>query len=451
MHPQRLIMTGFDRNWRVGAAALAALLGPLMMAPRPAAAALTIDITQGNLEPLRVAIPEFLARTDEERKYAEDIATVLKNNLERSGLFLSIDRQAYIERQSEIDLRPRFPDWRVIGTQVLVNGRIQLQASGLMLVDFRVWDVSGEEQLLGLQLEIDPRNWRRIAHRVTDRIYQRLTGEAGYFDSRIVFISETGPKGARAKRLTIMDQDGANPSYLTNGSYLVLTPRYSPSAQQITYLSYEEGRPKVFLYNIANGRREALGQFEGMTFAPRFTPDGRGVIMSLESAGNSDIYTMDLNTRALTRLTSGPDIDTSPSMSPDGRQIVFTSDRAGDPQLYVMNADGSDVRRVSQGEGRYSTPVWSPRGDRIAFTKQIGGRFQIGVMRIDGSGEITLAESWSAEGPTWSPNGRVVVFFRQSAPNAESELWSVDLTGRNLRRVVTPVSASDPAWSPLLQ
>jgi TolB protein len=317
-------------------------------------------------------------------------------------------------------------------------------------VDFRLWDVFGEQQMIGLQYTTTPENWRRVAHKISDAIYKRLTGEESYFDTRIVFVAESGPKTNRIKRLAIMDQDGANPSFLTDGSYWVMTPRFSPTAQQITYMSYEGDRARVFLFNIETGRREVLGSFNGMTFAPRFSPDGQSVLMSLDTNGNSEVYRIDLRTRASERLTNSPAIDTSPSAAPDGSRIVFNSDRGGSPQLYVMNADGSGVTRISFGDGRYMTPVWSPRGDLIAFTKQRGGRFYIGVMRPDGSGERLLTESFLDEGPTWSPNGRVIMFFREPIGQSPS-IWSVDLTGMNQRRVQTPGAASDPAWSPLLQ
>jgi TolB protein len=299
-----------------------------------------------------------------------------------------------------------------------------------------------------------PDNWRRIAHIISDAIYKRLTGEDGYFDTRIVYIAESGPQNRRVKRLSIMDQDGENHRYLTNGENLVLTPRFSPTAQEITYMSYAGGIPRVYLFNLNTGQEEVLGEFPGMTFAPRFSPDGNRVIMSMARGGNSDIFTMDLRTRRVDQLTNHTAIDTSPSYAPDGRQIVFNSDRGGSQQLYVMSAEGSGVRRISFGKGRYATPVWSPRGDLIAFTRMYQGTFYIGVMRTDGSGERMLANGFNVEAPTWAPNGRVLSFFRQERANSRgqvrSRLFTIDLTGYNEREVPTPIDASDPAWSSLI-
>ncbi len=431
----------------------------VLLVGSPAHALLEIDITQGKVEPLAIAIPDFVGDTAEEATIGGDVAKIVMNNLSRSGLFRPLDPRSFIEKQTDPNATPRFGDWRIINSLALVTGQTTMEPDGRLKLEFRLWDVFAEQQMIGLQFFTTPENWRRVAHLVSDAIYQRLTGEEGYFDTRIVHIAESGPKGRRVKRLAIMDQDGANPSFLTDGQDLVLTPRFSPTNQQITYLSYYNSTPRVYLFNLETGQQEVVGEFQGMTFAPRFSPDGRKIIMSLERNGNSDIYTMDLATRQVERLTTVPAIDTSPSYSPDSRQITFNSDRGGSSQIYVMNADGTNVHRISYGEGSgtYSTPVWSPRGDLIAFTKQSNGRFSIGVMRPDGSGGRILTEGWHAEGPSWSPNGRVVVFFRETQSvddtgrGYSTRLWSVDLTGYNERQLVTPGDASDPAWSPLIR
>lgn len=422
----------------------------LTLIAMPARAELRIDVTRGTVEPLPIAISEFFGVAPDELELGRDIADVISANLERSGLFRPLDRKAFIQTAASIDVRPRFSDWRVINATALVNGSVETLQDGRVQVQFRLWDVFAEAQMVGLVYTTEKSNWRRIAHIISDAVYKRLTGESGYFDTRIVYVAESGAKNERVKRLAIMDQDGANHRFLTDGRALVLTPRFSPTQQEITYLSYFNNRPRVYLFNIQTGRRELLGEFPGMTFAPRFSADGNSVLMSHAREGNTDIYVMDLRTRQPIRLTDNPGIETAATFSPDGSQITFESDRSGSQQIYVMNADGSNQHRVSFGKGRYATPVWSPRGDLIAFTKQRAGKFHIGVMRPDGSGERLLTESFLDEGPTWSPNGRVIMFFRQEPGDAgKVELYSIDLTGYNLRRVVTPGFASDPAWSPL--
>ena len=412
--------------------------------PGAARAEIEIDINQGVVQPLPIAIPAFSGASR-----GSDIAQVISANLERSGLFAPIDPGAFPERGLDIAVQPNFEAWKTINAQVLVNGAVAVESDGRLRVDFRLWDTFGGQQLLGLQFTSTPENWRRVAHKISDAVYQQLTGESGYFDTRVVFIAESGPRGKRVKRLSIMDQDGANNSYLTDGSYIVMTPRFSANSQEITYMALRPTGSSVYLYNIETSRQETLGKFPGMVFAPRFSPDGGRVVFSVERGGNSDLYVMDLRNRAQTRLTSDPGIDTSGSFSPNGGQIVFNSDRAGSPQLYVMNSDGSGVRRISAGGGRYTTPVWSPRGDFIAFTKQAGGVFHIGVMRPDGSDERILTTSYLDEGPTWAPNGRVLMFFREGR-GGEPRLWNVDITGRILRPAPYQGSGSDPAWSPLL-
>ena len=433
---------------------LAAIVAASVLAAAPARAELVVDITRGFVEPLPVAVTDFFGETPEEVRVGSDIAGVISGNLERSGLFRPIDRGAFIQDPATLRAGPRFADWRLINTQALISGTVQYQVDGRLRVEFRLWDVFAETQMAGLAYFTTPSNWRRVAHIVSDAIYKRLTGEDGYFDTRVVYIAESGPQNRRVKRLAIMDQDGENHRFLTDGGSLVLTPRFSPTSQEITYLSYIGRVPRVYLFNLSTGQQEVLGDFPGMTFAPRFSPDGNKVIMSMARDGNSDIYTMDLRTRKVARLTDHPAIDTSPSYSPDSKEIVFNSDRGGTQQLYVMAADGSNVRRITFSPGRYATPVWSPRGDLIAFTRIYQGEFFIGVMRPDGSGERMLTKGFIVEGPTWAPNGRVLAFYRQSRADdrgqVTSKLHTIDLTGFNEREIVTPIDGSDPAWSPLI-
>jgi TolB protein len=439
--------------WKLSRLALlAAALVPIGL--EPAMAQLRIDITRGYVQPLPIAVSDFDTAGAQTQQMAADIARVIRSDLERSGLFAPLSPQAHIQSPEAMRTLPRFAEWRVLNAQALVTGRIDVGADGQLRVQFRLWDVFAEQQMAGVEYVTAPRNWRRTAHLISDAIYKRLTGEDGYFDTRIVYVAEAGPRQRRVKRLAIMDQDGENHLFLTDGRNLVLTPRFSPTRQEITYLSYSRNRPRVYLFNIDTGQQELVGDFPGMTFAPRFSPDGDTVVMSLAVEGNSDIYTLNLRTRIQRRLTNDPGIDTSPSFSPDGRRITFNSDRGGSKQLYVMNADGSDQRRISFNEGRYATPVWSPRGDLIAFTREYEGNFSIGVMRPDGSGERILTNSGHVqEAPTWAPNGRVLMFYRDEGTSARgsgrTRLWSIDLTGHNEREIMTPTEASDPAWSPL--
>ena len=428
-----------------GASALA------MFGQRAFGAPTQLNVTQGTVQAMPIALPDFVgAPGTQDGELGRNITGVITNNLRRSGLFAPIDQQAYIEKIGNIDAMPRFQDWKTINAQALVTGRIQRQSDGRLKTQFRLWDVFAGQQLFGQQYDTVPDNWRRIAHIISDAIYERLTGEKGYFDSRVVFVDESGPKDRRVKRLAIMDQDGANVRYLTRGDDLVVTPRFSPSTQEITYMSYGQREPRVVLLNIETGQREVVGNFAGMSFAPRFSPDGQRVIMSLQQGANSNLFVMDLRSKQTSRLTDTGAIDTAPSYSPDGARICFESDRGGTQQIYIMGATGGQAQRISFGEGRYSTPVWSPRGDYIAFTKQASGSFAIGIMKPDGSGERILTEGYHNEGPTFAPNGRVLMFFREAGGAAGPALYTVDINGRNEQKVQTPGFASDPAWSPLL-
>ena len=437
---------------------LISVLSALLIAivATPAAAQLRVDINAGISKPMPIAVPAFttpaLASTvaGDTAALGRQVAEVVSNDLASSGLFKPINPSAFTTTVAYADvLAPRFPNWRTVAAQALVTGFVQVNGDGSITVGCYLYDVFSEEILAREGFSTQPAFWRRAAHKCADAVYSRLTGESGYFDSRIVYVSETGSQTKRIKRLAIMDQDGANHRFLTNGQNLVLTPRFSPSQQTIAYMSFAQNRPRVYIYNIGTGRQTLVGNLPNMSFAPRFSPDGQSLVFSMAQGGNTDIYRMSVNGGTPQRLTSAPGIDTGPSYSPDGSKIVFESDRGGTQQLYVMNADGSDQRRISFGGGRYATPVWSPRGDLIAFTRMGGGGFRIGVMRTDGSGERLLTDSWGDEGPTWSPNGRVVMFFR-SQRGGRADLWSVDLTGVNERRIPTPLDVSDPAWSPLL-
>ncbi|MGN0919250.1 MAG: Tol-Pal system beta propeller repeat protein TolB [Alphaproteobacteria bacterium] len=422
----------------------------------PAMAELKIDISGAQSEPTPIALPEFYALNANLDKAAGRITQIVHQDLENSGLFRIINERAYLQRLTGIHSVPNFRDWQAINAQALVQGQLEETPSGELKVSFRVWDVYTEQQMIAKVLTSGPAGERKLAHIVADTIYERLTGEKGYFDTRIVFVSETGNPKNRKRRLAVMDQDGANVRYLTSGKDMVMTPRFSPNMQKITYMSYASGEPKVYLMDIESGKTELVGKFQGMSFAPRFSTDGQKLIMSLAKNGNSDIYTYDLETHEQKQLTNHPAIDTSPSYSPDGKNIVFNSDRSGNQQLYIMNADGSEAHRISFGEGTYATPVWSPRGDYIAFTKIKNGTFYIGLMRTDGSGERLIAQGFLVEGPTWAPNGRVLAFFRQEKMGATgwfskgATLHSIDITGHNERELKTPTEASDPTWSAIL-
>jgi TolB protein len=418
---------------------------------------LELTLSQGTVKPTPIAVTNLFSNDNSLDKLSKNIASVISDNLERSGLFIPINPKAFIQSSESLSNQPRFEDWKVLKAQHLVSGRIESNENNIS-IEFRLFDVFAQKQIVGKKYETSKNNWRRVAHIISDAIYKRITGEGGFFDTRIVYVAETGPKDNRQKRLAIMDQDQANHRFLTDGSYLVLTPRFSPNSQKITYMSYVKANsPRVFIFDIETGQQEIVGEFPGMTFAPRFSPNGKKIVMSYSDpdVGNAEIYILDLQTRSSKRITNNSAIDVSGSFSPDGKKIVFNSDRTGRRHLYVIESNGKNLKRISRERGSYYTPVWSPRGDMIAFTKQEGGQFYIGVMEIDGSNERMIAKSFHVEGPTWSPNGRYLMYFKEERTSAdgsggESSLYSIDLTGYNERKIITPLGGSDPAWSPLM-
>jgi TolB protein len=424
-------------------------------------ALIEVDITRGNLDPLPIAVSPLHVDINSEgymdikiKELGNNISEIIENNFRSTGLFNPLEKEAFVQKPDIAHLKPRFEDWRLIKAQALVTGKILIKNEKLK-VEFRLWDLAASKEITALAFTTTPSNWRRVAHIISDKIYERLTGEEGYFDTRIIYVAESGPKSQRVKKLAIMDQDGAKTRYLTLGNELVLTPRFNPTNQMVTYMSYFRNMPRVYLLDIETGTQDVVGNFPGMTFAPRFSPDGKKIIMSFAKNGNSDIFTMNIETRVVERITDHSSIDTSPSFSPDGKFIAFNSDRSGLQQIYVMRSDGSGVKRITFGNGIYGTPVWSPRGDLIAFTKMRKGKFYIGVMRTDGTGERLLTENFYQEAPSWSPNGRVIVFYRETKAGLKGEgftakLWSIDITGYNERELKTETDASDPSWSSLL-
>ncbi len=417
-------------------------------------ASLHLEVTQGNIKPMPLAITHFETSTPQEKEVADKIVKIIKDNLISTGLFLMISSDAFIQTIIPFNVRPRFDDWRKLNAQALVNGKVETLPNGHVKVSFRLWDVLAEQPMANSSLQTTVKYHRRIAHLISDAIYKRITGEDGYFDTRIVYVAERGPQKYRQKRLAIMDQDGENHQYLTDGKYMVLTPRFDQNLQKVAYLSYIGRMPKVFVLDLETGKHELVGHFPGMTFAPRFSPDGSKLVLSQSLKDKTSIYLVDLRTKESRQLTNFPGIDTSPSYSSDGRSIVFNSDRSGTKQLYVMDANGGNIKRISFGKGTYATPVWSPRGDLIAFTKTQGGQFYIGVMKPDGSAERLLSTGFVVESPTWAPNGRTIMFARQekSTPGKAGivRLYATDITGNHERAIRIPGDGSDPAWSPLL-
>ena len=441
-----------DRMTNFKSVTMALMLGLSGFIAAPARAELTLPpFTDGVIEPMPIAVPDFIDEGGAS-DLARNIAAVVAQDLAGTGLFANTPKEAYISNITSFDAPVSYPDWSAINVQALITGAVQAGGDRIV-VKFRLFDVaSGQQQGDGLQFAGTPQSWRRMAHKVADAVYSRITGEGPYFDSRVVFVAESGPKNQRQKRLGVMDYDGENVAYLTDSSSIVLAPRFSPSGDRILYTSYASGFPAIYLMDVASLQARNLGELPGtMTFAPRFSPDGQSMVFSLEQGGNTDIYSMDIGSGQMRQLTNAPSIETSPCFSPDGSQIVFESDRSGTQQIYLMSASGGEAVRISNGKGRYSTPVWSPRGDMVAFTKQNEGRFHIGVMKTDGSEERLLSASFLDEGPTWAPNGRVIMFTREGAgAGGQAGLMSVDITGRNLKAIKTDGPASDPAWSPLL-
>ncbi len=414
---------------------------------------LSVDVTNTAAKDLVISIPAMptaqvvstaAGPTDQ---LGTKLAQVVEDDLRNTGLFKTRGPTAVRGIAYSEVTAPNYAGWS--GNQAIIQGYVRANGNGSLTVGCYLYDVALQSELVRQGFVVSPADWRRAAHKCADAVYSKLTGEGPYFDSQVVYVAETGPKNKRRKQLAIMDQDGANHRFLTNGQSIVLTPRMSPRQNAIVYMSYTGRKPAIYVYDMASRQNRLLVSNVSLNFAPRFSPDGRYILFSMAQAGNTDVYRVSASGGQPQRLTNSPGIDTGGSYSPDGSKIVFESDRSGTQQLYVMNADGSNQHRISFGGGRYATPVWSPRGDLIAFTRTGGGAFRIGVMNPSGGGEKLLTSSWGDEGPSWSPNGRVLMFFRAAQGSGRPDLWSVDLTGTNARRIPTPLDGSDPSWGPI--
>jgi TolB protein len=437
--------------------ALAQPMPPSDPAPVEEAGGLTGSVSDEKpWQDLGIAIPAFATNADVPTPASSgttsalgyDLAQVIMSDLRNNGLFkpsgpAGMPRPAYEQVQA-----PEFGTWSVRGAEMLVHGYVRANPDGQLTVGCYLYDVALQQQLARAGWVVPPADWRRAAHKCADVVYSRLSGESPFFDSRIAYIAETGPKDRRLKRLAIMDSDGANHRFVTTGQATALTPRYSPDYRSIVYLSYLNGNPRIFIYDLDTNRQRLIVEGRNPTFAPRWSPDGRYILYSMAVAGNTNIYRVPAAGGPSVQLTNTPGINVGGSYSPDGSKIVFESDRSGSQQVYVMNADGSDQRRITFFGGRSATPEWSPRGDQIAFT-HMGGNFRIAVMDPNGRNVRFLTDSWQDEAPTWAPNGRIIQFFRTERNSGRTSLWQVDLTGRNERRLPTPVDASDPAWGPI--
>jgi len=346
---------------------------------------------------------------------------------------------------------PLYPNWANIGAGALVTGYVQARDDGRINVVCYLYDLKQRREMTRKGFAVAATEWKRAAHRCAGAFYTAVTKRPGLFDSRIVYVAATGSRMQPVKRIAIMNWDGTDHSYLTQGEVTVTSPRISPDGERIAYMSFAGGMPHIRIMDADGSNDRQLLQSNSMSFAPRFSPDGRVIAFSMAVDGNTDIYVVDANGGYPRRLTTTPGIDTSPSFSPDGKQIVFESDRSGAQQIYVMNVDGSGQSRISFGGGANSSPVWSPDGDRIAFSRWNGSTIGIGIMSATGGDEKILTNGWQDEAPSWSPDSEWVMFQRTQQGTGTGSLLMVSIGGGEPKAVATPQPGADPSWSGVVQ
>ena len=422
----------------------------------PSLYSLEINVTNGQVEPLPLAVVSFDAENIEDEEYSSKINDVISNNLKNTGLFKILSEKSYLQSKNEVFLQPNFGDWRLIDANFLVTGKLNINNKNLN-INFKLWDVYQEKLLINKSISgVSFTEWRISSHIISNLIYEAITGEKGYFDTKVVYVAETYTNAAKSKQLAIMDYDGNNHKMLTNGDNLVLTPRFSPDGKNVVFLQYKNNKASVYLMNLISEKINILGNYSGMSFAPRFSPGGKKIIFSLTERGKSNIFVQELESKKKYQITNNKYINTSPYFSPDGKKIVFSSDRAGKQNIYIKKIDNkfSKSERITFGLGNYATPVWSPRGDYIAFTKSYKKRFFIGLIKENGKGERLISEGYLADGPTWSPNGRTLAFYKIVKKRNDkyvSKLFTIDITGNVEKELKTPYEASDPDWGPSIK
>ena len=420
----------------------------------PANAELKVDIIAGDFRPIPIAIQDFEAPA-KLKKQATELRDVVVADLKSTGLFRIINKNAFPENVRMDDM-PNFANWSMVKAQVLVQAKLYEAEGGKYGLKYYVWDVAGKEQIEAQDLQGSAKSARRLAHIMADGIYERLTGEHGYFDTQIVFIGQSGDIRSPTKRLAIMDSDGYGMRFMSDDRVMVMSPHFSPNMRTIVFLSYRDDDPMVWTLNLNTGEQRRLGKFGGMTFAPRFSPDGTRIALTLAKNGTTNLYEYDIEDKTLRQLTSGDYIDTSPSYSPDGKKLAFNSNRSGSQQLHILDLETMKDKRLSFGNGRYATPAWGPRGDFIAFTKIVDETFYIGIMTPAGKNERILASGWFMEAPSWAPGGRRVVYYEtEKMPDGkgrQSHIRSVDIMGQNDYEIKLPdgLSGLEPTWSPTL-
>jgi TolB protein len=433
------------RKRQYGPAALVLLVAALVLATT-ANAELMIRVTKGTGEAVPVAVVPFAESGD--LPAGDDISTIVRNNLEMTGEFTPLSAERMLSLPSSGD-DVFFRDWRMLGQRYLLVGNVTREGDRVR-ARYELFDVNGEQRLLGETSTTSVNNLRTLAHHISDKVYEALTGEPGVFSTRLAYVTLDQHQGKPRYRLQISDVDGRRASVRLESREPIMSPDWSPDGKHLAYVSFESGRPQIFVHELATGQRTAVASYPGLNSAPNWSPDGRSLLVTLSRSGNAEIYRLDVDSRSLTRLTDHWGIDTEGAWHPDGEGLAFTSDRSGGPQIYIKDSERASPRRVTFG-GRYNArPRFSPDGEYIYYVHQRDSGFHIARTELDSGDEQVLTRTGSDESPSIAPNGRMLIYAtRQGNDNVLTVISTNGGAAYTLPAANGDVR--DPAWSPVLR
>lgn len=411
-----------------------------------------IEVSGKNYKLTKIAINHFLTQKYEEKIIAKEIRDTVCKNLSDSGIFSIVAENNFIEQNKGSEFIPFFEAWKKINATILVNGSLTKNRKNNYTIVISIWDNILAKKILHRKITFSEKSIQKTSHIISDHIYQEIIGEKGYFDSKILYVAEKVIENKIFTRIAMMNQDGKEHKYLTNGKFISISPKISPDKENIAYVDFRAGISKIFLRNLYSGQENLLTNMKGSIFSPRFSRNGKKILFSLAKKGATNIFKFDINTKKISVLTRNIYINTSPQFSPDDKKIIFTSNRLGTAKIYTMNEEGKNVVKITEKPGSHLEPKWSPDGKYISYInlrRKLG--YYINIINTKTGEETTVVKSDVIHGYCWCPNSKYIL-FSEAIGNKEEEkktiykLQKINIFNKHKTTINTPYSASDPIW-----